>query len=161
MRLQSQGSSSLSLSLLSFTPTLFHSYLPLWFITRFFLGDAVKTRREERYERDRFNRYSLLRMWRRGCPKRPRYIIARFFPSSPVFECTWTKALSGGYFFLFKCVARHVREPKIWRENEPRNSRTFLMSGSRSKYNTALFYQQQQKEKKRLGEEEMERHLRD
>ncbi len=35
------------------------------------------------------------------------------------------------------------------------------MSGSRSKYNTALFYQQQQKEKKRLGEEEMERHLRD
>lgn len=87
-------------------------------------------------------------MLRRGCPKRPRYIILRFFAQPPLFfGCTWTRAMSGGFFYS---DAWHGTLEN-GRHGEKKNEGTvglILITGSRRKCHPLLLAG---REKKRLG----------
>ncbi|KAK3820924.1 MAG: hypothetical protein JOS17DRAFT_755291, partial [Linnemannia elongata] len=85
-------------------------------------------------------------MLRRGCPKRPRYIILRFFAQPPLFfGCTWTRAMSGGFFYS---DAWHGTLEN-GRHGEKKNEGTvglILITGSRRKCHPLLLAGREKKE---------------
>lgn len=135
MRLQPQGSSSLSLPLLyahalSFLPSSVLYYMFLGFC---FFGRSSKKKkkgggkvREGEIEQILTpSRY--VKEWL--SKKKGRGAVLRFFsfpPPPPLFfGCTWTRALNGGFLTLFRCVARHVREQERLREKRTKEQSDF------------------------------------